>query len=80
MAHGLVQADSCSNHRTVGLCRRLVYYDGEVKARQEHQQGSRCLHAGLDLDGNSDQLCLVDSWAVEITQSTLQKCMWPVGW
>ena len=42
--------------------------------------GSRSLHGCLDLDGSSDQLSLVDSWAVEVTRSALQKRLWPVGW
>ena len=46
-------------------------YDGELKAMQEHQQGSRRLRGRLDLDGNIDQVCLVNSWAIEVTQSAL---------
>ena len=36
-----MQADSYGHHRNVGLHQRLVCYDGELKARQEHQQDSR---------------------------------------
>ena len=42
--------------------------------------GSRSLCGCLDLDGNSDQLHLVDSRAVEVTQSTRRKHLWLVGW
>ena len=38
---GLVWADSYGHHPTVGLHQRLACYDGELKAWQEHQQGSR---------------------------------------
>ena len=31
---------SYGHHCTVGLRQRLMCYDGELKARQEHQQGS----------------------------------------
>ena len=36
-----MQADSYGHHRTVGLCQRLMCCNGERKAKQEHQQGSR---------------------------------------
>ena len=77
----VMRADSYRHHCTVGLCQRLVCYNGELKARQEHQQGSRQQKSSQVLDGNSDQLrlVLVDSRAVEVTQSTLQKQLWPVG-
>ena len=42
--------------------------------------GSRSLRRRLDLDCSSDQLHLVDSWAVEVTQSPLQKRLWLVSW
>ena len=74
-----MRADSYRHHCTVGLCQRLACYDGELKARQEHQQGSRQQKSSQVLDGNSDQLRLVDSQAVEVTQSALQKQLWPVG-
>ena len=41
MAPGLVRADSYGLHRTVGLRQRLKCCNGELKARQERQQGSR---------------------------------------
>ena len=76
-----MRADSYRHHCTVGLCQRLVCNNRELKARQEHQQGSRQQKSSQVLDGNSDQLrlVLVDSRAVEVTQSTLQKQLWPVG-
>ena len=37
----LMGADSYGHHRTVGLHQRLVYYNDELMAKQEHQQGSR---------------------------------------
>ena len=36
-----MRADSYGHHHTVGLRQRLMCYDGELKARQERQQGSR---------------------------------------
>ena len=36
----LMQADSYGHHHTVGLCQRLMYCNGELKARQGRQQGS----------------------------------------
>ena len=42
------------------------------------EAGSRSLCRCLDLVGGRDQLHLVDSWAVEVTQSTLQRRLWPV--
>ena len=42
--------------------------------------GSRSLHGFLDLGGSRDQLCLVISRAVEVTQSALKKRLWPEGW
>ena len=77
----VMRADSYRHHCTVGLCQRLVCNNRELKARQEHQQGSRQQKSSQVLDGNSDQLrlLLVDSRAVEVTQSTLQKQLWPVG-
>ena len=35
-----MRADSYGHHRTVGLCRRLMFFNGELKVRQERQQGS----------------------------------------
>ena len=44
------------------------------------EAGSRSLCGCLDLVGSRDQLHLGDSWAVEVTQSALQKRPWLEGW
>ena len=42
--------------------------------------GSRSLRGCLDLGSSRDHLHLIDSRAVGVTQSVLQKRLWPVGW
>ena len=57
----LVRADSYGHHHTAGLRQRLMCCNGELKARQECQQGSRQqkVFAGAGTwSGNRDQLCL----------------------
>ena len=65
--------DSYGHHRTVGLHQRLKYCNGELKARQERQQGSR-QQKSLQMLGLGRQVISLPeiiSLAVEVTQSAL---------
>ena len=82
MAPGLVQADSYGLHRTVGLRQRLKCCNGELKARQERQQGSRQQKSLQMLRFGWQVISLPEiiSRAVEVTQYVLQRRLWPRGW
>ena len=56
-----MQADSYGHHRTVGLCQRLMCWNGELKAKQERQQGigqQKVFEGAGTWASNRDQLCL----------------------
>ena len=63
---------------TRGWCAMMVSSRQGKSVSKE--AGSRSLCGCLDLVGSRDQLHLGDSWAVEVTQSALQRHLWRVCW